>query len=99
MTLTKQLLEQHRRHLWPAVKNYYEDPVALVEGNGLLVKDAEGKQYLDFFGGILTVSLGHRQPQVNQAIHAQVDRILHTSTLYPSAPMGALAGLLARLAP
>ena len=61
---------------------YYEDPIALVDGEGRYVTDAEGNTYLDFFGGILTTMSGYRIPAVVNAIKTQADRMLHTSTLY-----------------
>jgi 4-aminobutyrate aminotransferase len=61
---------------------YYKDPIAIVDGEGRRVTDAEGNQYLDFFGGILTTMSGYRVPEVVQAIKDQADRMLHTSTLY-----------------
>ncbi len=91
--------ERHRKYLWPAVMNYYEEPLVLSDGEGTVVRDVEGHSYLDFFGGILTVSVGHRNPDVNRAIHNQVDRILHTSTLYLNQPLVDLAERLARIAP
>lgn len=96
---SKAVWKRHEKHLWPSVRAYYGEPLALVEGDGLVVRDADGNEYLDFFGGILTVSVGHRNPTVNRAIKEQLDRITHTSTLYPSLPMVELAERLARLAP
>lgn len=61
---------------------YYEDPIALVDGEGRHVTDAEGNEYLDFFGGILTTMSGYRIPAVVNAIKRQADKMLHTSTLY-----------------
>lgn len=61
---------------------YYKDPIALVDGEGRRVTDAEGNTYLDFFGGILTTMSGYRVPEVVDAIKTQADRMLHTSTLY-----------------
>lgn len=61
---------------------YYEDPISLVDGEGRHVTDAEGNTYLDFFGGILTTMSGYRVPEVVNAIKAQADKMLHTSTLY-----------------
>ncbi|HEV8230722.1 MAG TPA: aspartate aminotransferase family protein, partial [Thermoanaerobaculia bacterium] len=55
--------------------------------------------YLDFFGGILTVSVGHANEKVNAAIKAQVDRLSHISTLYPTLPIVELAERLARITP
>src|SRR5262249_2670232 len=48
---------KHKEFLFPCVANYYEEPVVLVEGQGCFAKDADGREYLDFFGGILTLGL------------------------------------------
>jgi 4-aminobutyrate aminotransferase len=61
---------------------YYDEPIAIVDGQGRHVWDAEGNRYLDFFGGILTTMSGYNVPEVVEAIKAQADRMLHTSTLY-----------------
>ncbi len=61
---------------------YYAEPIALVDGEGRHVVDAEGNRYLDMFGGILTTMTGYKVPQVVEAIREQAGRMLHTSTLY-----------------
>lgn len=61
---------------------YYNDPIALVDGEGRRVVDAEGNEYLDFFGGILTTMSGYKVPEVVEAIRDQANKMLHTSTLY-----------------
>ena len=61
---------------------YYDDPISLVDGQGRRVVDAEGTEYLDFFGGILTTMTGYNVPEVVAAIKAQADKMLHSSTLY-----------------
>ena len=53
-----------------------------VTSAGQFVYDGEGKQYLDFFGGIATVSSGHAIPEINEPIKEQLDRIIHSSTLF-----------------
>lgn len=90
---------KHKEFLFPAVANYYKESVVLESGKGMHVKDADGKTYLDFFGGILTISVGHANDKVNAAIKAQVDRLGHVSTLYPTLPIVQLAETLARIAP
>ena len=90
---------KHKQYLFPATANYYQEPVVLAEGKGLRVRDLDGREYLDFFGGILTVSVGHGNERVNGAIKAQVDRLVHVSTLYPTVPVVRLAEKLASLAP
>jgi 4-aminobutyrate aminotransferase-like enzyme len=90
---------KHREFLFPATANYYEEPLVPLEAKGLRVRDLEGREYLDFFGGILTISVGHGNDEVNAAIKAQVDRLSHLSSLYPALPVVALAEKLASLAP
>ena len=63
------------------------------------MRDVDGREYLDFFGGILTLSVGHAHPKVNAALHAQIDRIGHVSSLYPHAQVVELAETLARITP
>lgn len=90
---------KHRQYLMPATINYYEEPIAAHSAKGVYVTDADGRQYLDFFGGILTVSLSHANEDVNAAIRVQLDRLSHISTLYPTAPMVETAEALAGLMP
>ncbi len=91
--------QKHQQFLWPCTANYYAEPVVIERASGLKVSDCEGKEYLDFFGGILTTSIGHGIAEVNRAVHEQVDKVMHTSTLYPSPPMVELAERLASACP
>lgn len=81
------------------VSNYYQEPVVMVKGDGKYLYDSENRQYLDFFGGILTVSVGHCNAKVNKRIHDQIDTLQHVSTLYPTIPMVELAEKLAEITP
>src|SRR5213593_3235290 len=90
---------KHKKFLFPAVTNYYEEPIVLAEGKGLELRDLDGREHLDFFGGILTVSVGHANDTVNAAVKAQIDRLGHVSTLYPTVPIVELAEKLASIAP
>lgn len=90
---------KQREFIFPSVINYYAEPLVLVEGRGMRVKDAEGRKYLDFFGGILTVSVGHCHPRVSAAVKDQLDRLGHVSTLYQTVPAVQLAETLARITP
>ncbi|MBV6508693.1 MAG: 5-aminovalerate aminotransferase DavT [Acidimicrobiales bacterium] len=85
------LLDRHRAVLPSWLALYYQHPIELVDGEGCWVSDAEGRRYLDFFGGILTTLSGHNVPAVVEAIRDQAGRILHTSTLYLIEPMIELA--------
>jgi len=97
--LTKSVRARHKEYLFPATLQYYAEPIVPTEGKGLRLKDADGNEYLDFFGGILTVSVGHANDKVNAAIKAQVDRFSHVSSLYPTLPVVELAETLARITP
>lgn len=92
-------VRKHKEYVWPAVSMYYKEPIEIVRGEGHYVWDDTGKRYLDAFGGVLTVSVGHANPVVVNAIVSQVKTISHTSTLYASAPMSNLAEKLAQITP
>lgn len=96
---SKDIRDKHAKYLFPAVANFYEESVVLAEGKGSRVKDLDGREYLDFFGGILTVSVGHANETVNAKVIAQVGRLSHTSTLYPNVPIVELAERLSKLTP
>jgi 4-aminobutyrate aminotransferase len=93
------LLERHRRVLPNWLALYYEHPIALVDGEGRRVRDAAGREYLDFFGGILTTMTGHRVPAVVEAIRRQAEQIVHSSTLYLVPQQVELAERIASLVP
>jgi acetylornithine/N-succinyldiaminopimelate aminotransferase len=68
--------------------------VTFVRGEGARLWDAEGREYLDFGGGIAVVSLGHRHPAPLEAAHEQLDRLWHASNLYRTEPAETLAARL-----
>ena len=92
-------IRKNKEFLFPAVATYYQEPLALVRGEGEYVWDDQGNRYLDAFGGVLTVSVGHAEPRVNKAWIDQVNTIAHTSTLYANGPQGDLAEKLAEISP
>ncbi len=77
-----ELYERHKAVLPDWAPLYYRQPISIVDGEGVWVTDAEGNRYLDFFGGILVTMSGYKIPEVVEAVKAQADRMLHTSTLY-----------------
>ncbi len=95
----KGAIEKHREFLFPAVAMYYQEPIAIVKGEGEKVWDDAGNEYLDCFGGVLTVSLGHGEPRVTKAWIDQVNTFAHGSTLYANGPQGDLAEKLAEITP
>ena len=96
---SEEVLRKHQEYLWPAITNYYQNPLVADRGQMQYLWDLEGRKYLDFFGGILTVSVGHANPKITGKIKAQVDRLQHTSTLYPNEAIVALAEKLAQITP
>ncbi|MDT8334227.1 MAG: aminotransferase class III-fold pyridoxal phosphate-dependent enzyme, partial [Desulfurivibrionaceae bacterium] len=76
------------------INTYGRYPVAMVEGEGCRLKDADGREYLDFLAGIAVCSLGHCHPAVTEAIREQAGRLLHVSNLYHTLPQTELAELL-----
>jgi len=97
---TAEVLRKQREYLWPAVTNFYpQRPLVVDRARMQHVWDLDGRQYLDFFGGILTISVGHTNPKVTTKIKAQVDRLQHTSTLYPNEAIVDLAEKVAQITP
>jgi 4-aminobutyrate aminotransferase len=93
------LLKRHQQVMPSWLALYYDEPISLVRGEGCRVWDAEGNEYLDFFGGILTTISGHSVPEVVEAVREQAGRMLHSSTLYLIEPAIGLAEKIADLAP
>lgn len=75
-------------------QNYGRQPVVLDHGEGTRVWDTDGKEYLDFVGGLAVNVLGHAHPVVAAAVAEQARQLIHTSNLYYTTPMIALAKLL-----
>ena len=89
----KELIERSKKVLF---QNYRTQPIALVRGEGTVVYDADGKRYLDFIGGIATVSVGHANARVREAVLEQTRLLWHASNLYITEPQIRLAEKLVR---
>ena len=94
-----EIRSKHKEFLFPCVANYYEEPVVLTKGKGTWAWDADGREYLDFFGGILTLGLGHCHDEVVSRVQDQIATLGHTSNLYPTANMVRVAERLAKMTP
>ena len=81
-----------------AVASYYKEPLVVASAKGKCVCDIDGREYLDFFGGILTVDRALRR-QGHREAGRQIERLGHVSTLYPTVPVVELAERLARITP
>ena len=82
---TQDLRARQQKYLAPSLTNmlyYGDDPIAVDHAKNQYLWDVEGTRYLDFFGGILTVSVGHCNDEVVEATYEQMKRTGHTSTLY-----------------
>ena len=99
ITKSEHVLAGQREFLFPAVRPLYDQPLVLAEGEGVRVRDVEGREYLDLFSGILTTSVGHCHPKVVERVQAQAGRLGHTSPLYVTEPQVEAARRLAEIAP
>ena len=73
---------------------YTRQPLSIVRGRGTKVYDLEGREYIDFVGGIAVNILGHGHPDLVQAIQRQAAQLIHTSNLYYTEPQVKLAQML-----
>ena len=73
------------------MRTYKRGAVDFVRGEGCLLWDADGKEYLDFLAGISVCSLGHCHPAVVEAVTEQTERLMHVSNLFYTEPMARLA--------
>lgn len=76
---------------------YNRYQIVLDHGEGVYLYDTEGKQYLDFAAGIAVQALGYHYPGYDEALKAQVDKLLHTSNLYYNEPAAEAAEKLVRM--
>ena len=79
MEKTKQI---RKENLNPAMATYYRSPLLIHQGSMQWLWDHEGRRYLDMFGGIVTVSVGHCHPKVNEALEQQLKTLWHTTNIY-----------------
>jgi len=91
MTTTQELLAASAKYL---ANTYARFPIVLERGQGVRLWDSDGKEYLDFVGGIAVDALGHCHPRMVEAIRAQAERLIHVSNLYHIEPQIRLAQLL-----
>ena len=88
---TEELKQAAARYL---MQTYTRQPLAIARGRGTKVYDFEGREYLDFVGGIAVNILGHGHPDLVQAIQRQAAQLIHTSNLYYTDPQVKLAQVL-----
>ena len=81
--LMKSLIDRAEQDLLHTYNRYQ---IVLDSGEGMYLKDAEGKRYLDFMSGIGVFALGYGDKEYNDAIKAQIDKIVHTSNYFYNVP-------------
>ncbi len=92
---TERLIDDERTYL---MGTYRRLPVTLTEGRGAVVRDDQGREYVDLVGGIAVNVLGHGHPALTRAISEQAQRLIHASNLYYTLPAVELARHLVGLA-
>lgn len=98
--MSKSVFERQKEVIFPAAIPYYGDnPLEFSHAKNQYVWDAAGKQYLDFFGGVLTVSIGHCNDYVTERIIEQVQKGVHITTLYVGEEMVKLGEKVAAITP
>ncbi len=98
--MTKQeVILANQQYLFPSVFHYFKEPLVVTKAKDQFVWDADGNKYLDFFGGIVTISVGHCNDTVNRKVHEQIDKLWHVSTVFANEPQAALAKRVAEITP
>lgn len=100
MTVASSLIERYQNVMFPAAAPYHGDhPVVVDHAKDQYIWDVEGKRYLDFFGGVLTVSVGHCNDEVMERTIEQLRTVQHTTTIYINEIMVTLAEKVVALTP
>ena len=66
---------------------YKRFPLVIDHGDGVYLYDTDGKEYLDFAAGIAVQAFGYNNKEYNDALKAQIDKVMHTSNLYYNVPI------------
>ncbi len=96
---SQEIRDKAKEFVFPSAFTYYEEPLVIEKGQGATLIDSDGREYLDFFGGILTVGVGHCHPEVVRRTAEQSAKLQHTSSLYLTEPYVHLAEKLAQITP
>lgn len=94
----EEILDLETEYVAECVMHYYDDPLVLTGGDGAVLSGPEG-DFIDLYAGVAVANLGHCHPTLVEAIQAQLERLQHTSTLFPTPAHGLFAKALAEVAP
>ena len=95
----EEVLALRKQYLNPAIFAFYKRPIMVVEGRAQYLFDEKGRRYVDAFGGIVTVSVGHCHPHVIAATNRQNELLQHTTTIYLNPNIAEYAQALAAKMP
>ncbi len=95
---SKEVIESQRKLMFPCMPKHRQ-PVVIVEGKGAVVKDLDGKEYIDLFAGYAAVNIGHCHPKVVEAVTYWAKKVHHTSYDYYNLPSAILAEKLVKILP
>jgi acetylornithine/N-succinyldiaminopimelate aminotransferase len=90
---TKQIIDSAESHL---IHTYNRYKIVLDKGDGVRLYDTDGKEYLDFGAGIAVFALGYNNKEYNDALKAQVDKLIHTSNYFYNEPAAKAAELITK---
>lgn len=97
---SQSIIERYKNVMFPAASPYHADnPIVVDHAKDQFIWDVDGKRYLDFFGGVLTVSVGHCNEEITQRTIEQLQKVQHTTTIYINENMVNLAEKVVELTP
>ncbi len=100
MTTTASIVERYKNVMFPAAAPYHGDnPLVVDHAKDQYIWDIDGNKYLDFFGGVLTVSVGHCNEEITARTIEQLQKVQHTSTVYINEIMVRVAEKVVELTP
>lgn len=98
--MSANLLERYQNVMFSAASPYHKDnPIIVDHAKDQYIWDVDGKKYLDFFGGVLTVSVGHCNEEITQRTIEQLQKVQHTTTIYINEIMVRLAEKVVEMTP
>lgn len=95
----EEIKEKREEFLIPAYSTYFKKPVHIVRGEMQYLYDSEGKKYLDAFGAVVTISVGHCHPDIIPQVQKQTATLQHITSLYYTESLVKLAEKLASIMP
>lgn len=93
------ILAKKKQYIMPCLGHFYQKPMQLVKGSMQYLYDSEGKRYLDCFAGVSVMNCGHANPEIIEAVKAQINELQHVCNIYLTEDFVRLAERLAAVTP